>query len=110
MREEIARLEFSAPVTEWRGPAPFFFLALPEDCLGEVHFAARQASYGWGCVPVEANIGGVDFTTSLIPRDGGFLLPLKVAVRKAASIDPFDKVTATIRIYAPAPRSDRSNR
>lgn len=106
MREEIAQLEFSAPVTEWRGPAPFYFLVLPEDCLGEVHFAARQASYGWGCVPVEATIGEVDFTTSLIPRNGGFVLPLKVAVRKAAAIDPSSSVTATIRICACEPRSD----
>lgn len=104
MREELARLEFSAPVTEWRGPAPFYFLALPEDCWGEVRFPARQASYGWGCVPVEATIGAIDFTTSLIPRNGGFLLPLKVAVRKAAAIDLSQSVTATIRIYAPGPK------
>lgn len=100
MREEIARIDFCAPVTEWRGPAPFYFLALPEDRLGEVHFAARQASYGWGCVPVEAAIAQVEFTTSLIPRNGSFLLPLKVAVRKAAAIDLAGEISATIRIYA----------
>ncbi|MFN3819148.1 DUF1905 domain-containing protein [Blastomonas sp.] len=101
MREEIARVEFSAPVIEWRGPAPFYFLALPQHCLGEIHHAARQASYGWGCVPVQANIGAVAFTTSLIPRDGGFLLPLKIAVRTAAGIDMADTVSATIRIFTP---------
>ena len=65
---------------------------------GEVHWAARTASYGWGCVPVTAEVAGVPFTTSLIPRDGGYLLPLKVAVRKRAGIALGDEVAVTMTI------------
>ncbi|MET0436660.1 MAG: DUF1905 domain-containing protein, partial [Devosia sp.] len=43
-------------------------------------------SYGWGVIPVEAVIGGVVFRTSLFPKEGGYLLPLKDAVRRKIDI------------------------
>jgi hypothetical protein len=45
-------------------------------------------------IPVEAVIGGVTFTTSLFPKDGGYLLPIKDAVRAKVGITADD----TIRI------------
>jgi hypothetical protein len=75
---------------------------IPEECVGEVHYAARRASYGWGCVPVTARIGDVTFTTSLFPRDGGYLLPLKAEVRRKAAIAPDRVLAATIAIFDPA--------
>lgn len=59
----IADISFSAAVIEWRGPAPHVFAVIPDAHVGEVHFAAREASYGWGVVPVEAEIGGLTFRT-----------------------------------------------
>lgn len=98
--EPLADLAFSGPVIEWRGPAPFYFVAIPEALTGEVRHAARLASYGWGVVPVTASIAGAAFTTSLFPRDGGYLLPLKVAVRRRADIAPDGAVAVSLRIYA----------
>ena len=57
-----------------------------------------MATYGWGVIPVEARIGETDFTTSLFPKDGGYLLPLKDAVRKPAGITVGDEVTAELTI------------
>lgn len=57
-------------------------------------------SYGWGCIAVEAAIGGVTFTTSLIPREGTFLLPLKVAVRREIGLDDGDAVAVEMTIGA----------
>ena len=91
-------VRFSGEVVEWRGPAPYYFVAVPAALIGEVAYAARQASYGWGVVPVTARIGEVDFTTSLFPRDGGYLVPLKAAVRKAAGITTGDRPSLTLRI------------
>lgn len=85
--EPIADISFIAEIIHWRGPSPFYFAAVPDEHVGEVRYAARQASYGWGVVPVEADINGVTFHTSLFPKDGGYLLPLKVDVRKRAGID-----------------------
>lgn len=96
----LAHFTFIGTVIEWRGPAPFLFVVLPPDRVEEVRHAARLASYGWGVVPVQAAVNGVAFTTSLFPKDGGYLLPLKVAARKAAAIGLGDEVTVEIRVVA----------
>jgi hypothetical protein len=98
MPELLVDLRFAARVIEWRGPAPFHFLPLPAEHVGEVAWAAREASYGWGCVPVAAEVEGVPFTTSLFPRDGGYLLPLKVAVRRATGLAPGDLAEARMQV------------
>ena len=97
----LVEIAFEAAVIHWRGPAPFFFVAVPEHHVGEVRHAARTASYGWGCVPAEARIGAVAFTTALFPRHDGYLLPLKAAVRKQAGVELGDVVAVTMRIHSP---------
>jgi len=96
----LAEFAFAGTVIEWRGPAPFLFVAVPEERVGELRYAARQASYGWGVVPVTAQINGAVFTTSLFPRDGGYLLPVKVAVQKAAGVGLGDCVAVKIAVSA----------
>lgn len=98
-REPIVAFRFSGELIEWRGPSPFHFVPLPENAIGEVRYAARIASYGWGVVPVTAAIGGIGFTTSLFPREGGYLLPVKDKVRKPQGLVPGDTVMAEIAIY-----------
>ena len=100
--ELLADLQFTGVAIEWRGPAPHVFVPIPSDLTGEIRHAARQASYGWGVVPVEATIGDITFTTSLFPRDGDYLLPLKLAVRRPDDIAAGDAVTVAMRIYASA--------
>ncbi len=41
---------------------------------------------------MEAWIGDIRFTTSLFPKDGAYLLPLKLAVREAAGVKLGDRV------------------
>jgi hypothetical protein len=98
--EILADVVFNGSVIEWRGPAPFYFVAVPDEHVGEIHYAARLASYGWGCVPVEGTVCGVGFRTSLFPRDGGYLVPLKVAVRREAGIGLGDMVEMRLLIRA----------
>lgn len=95
---EPVTVSFAGEVIEWRGPAPFYFVAVTEAQVGEVHWAARSASYGWGCVPVTAEVAGVPFTTSLIPRNGGYLLPLKAAVRTRAGVMLGDRIDVAMTI------------
>jgi len=98
-RTLLTDIAFAAAIVEWRGPAPFHFVAVPDALVGEVHYAARLASYGWGCVPVEVTARGVDFRTSLFPRDGGYLVPLKAAVRREAGIALGDMVEMRVRVF-----------
>lgn len=85
-------LEFSGPVIEWRGPAPYYFVPLPENEAGVVEDHKSMLTYGWGVIPVTGRVGRTEFTTSLFPKDGGYLLPLKDAVRRAEGIDEGDTV------------------
>ena len=91
-------LTFTNVVIEWRGPAPYYYLPLPEEAAEDVHDVRQMATYGWGVIPVAARIGDVDFTTSLFPKDGGYLLPLKDAVRKPSGITVGDEVTVELTI------------
>ncbi|MEV4704074.1 DUF1905 domain-containing protein [Actinoplanes sp. NPDC049316] len=87
---------FDAEVIEWRGPAPYFFVAMPEADSAELKEAARSLIY-WGQVPVRVVIGEAEFRTALFPRNGRYLVPLKDAVRKAEGIDEGDIVTVVLR-------------
>ena len=88
--------EFTGEVIEWRGPAPFYFVPMPPELSDEVKALAQTLSYGWGVVPVRARVGDIDFTTSLIPRNGVFLVPLKLAVSKPNNLSVCDSVTVSM--------------
>lgn len=75
-------LEFRGPLVEWRGPAPYHFVAVPEDEADQLHDTAAAVTYGWGMIPVRGRIGETEFTTSLWPKDGGYVVPVKDAVRR----------------------------
>jgi hypothetical protein len=68
------KFEFEGPVIEWRGPAPFYFVAIPEEESADVKFAATGIEY-WGQVPVTARIKDIEFSTALFPKDGRYLFP-----------------------------------
>ena len=91
-------IAFSAEIIEWRGPAPFLFVAVPDHLVGEVAYAAREASYGWGMVPVTARIGATDFGTSLFRRGETYVLPIKMAVQRAEGVGLGDRVAVTMQV------------
>jgi hypothetical protein len=86
-------LTFSGPVWFWRGPAPWHFVTVPEEQSEAIAAVSRLATYGWGMIPVTGVVGRSTFTTSLWPKDGGYIVPLKAAVRRSERIDVGDEVT-----------------
>lgn len=89
---------FSGRVIEWRGPSPYHFVPVPDEEAADIREVAALASYGWGVIPVEARIGEVAFRTSLFPRNNGYLLPLKDAVRKPSGLSAGDDVTVRMSV------------
>lgn len=85
-------LTFRSTIIEWRGPAPFFYAPIPDTHSDDIRRAAKLVSYGWGVIPVEAVIGGVVYRTSLFPKDGNYLLPIKADVRREAGITVGDVI------------------
>ena len=91
-------LRFGGEVIHWRGPSPFHFVRVPDDAAGLIHALAPMVTYGWGVIPAEGRIGDTDFTTALFPKDGGYLVPIKDAVRKAEHLAIGDPVEVLLVI------------
>jgi hypothetical protein len=96
---------FSAELFEWRGPAPFYWLRLPGDAGDYVRAEAAAATYGWGAIPVCARIGRTEWETSLLPRNGEYVLPVKKDVRTREGLRDGDTVTVAMSV---APRGGRA--
>lgn len=93
-------LTFSGEIFEWRGPAPYLFVTVPEDEAAVLREVQAGVTYGWGMIPVRGRIGDTDFTTSLWPKDGRFVVPIKVAVQRAEEVTEGDLVTILLTVDA----------
>ncbi len=91
-------IEFSGKIFYWRGPAPYLFVLVPEKHSREIKTISGLVTYGWGVIPVHVKIGKTEFTTSLFPKDGHYLVPIKVAVQKAEHLDEGDTVTIQLEV------------
>jgi hypothetical protein len=89
---------FDSVVIEWRGPSPFHFATIPDNIAAEIKLAAPTLTYGWGVIPATVTVGATSVTTSLIPRDGGYLVPLKDALRKPEGFEIGDEITVELRL------------
>ncbi len=87
---------FESVVIEWHGPSPFHFAKVPDEIAAEIKLAAPTLTYGWGVIPSAVTIGNTTVTTSLFPKDGGYLVPLKDALRKPEHICTGDTVTLSL--------------
>lgn len=92
---------FKSELIEWRGPAPFHYLQVPPKLSAEIKELSPRLTYGWGVIPVTVKIGGATFTTSLFPKDGIYLVPVKKAVRKSLNLELGDqaKVLLTFELH-----------
>lgn len=91
-------LTFSGTVLIWRGPAPHYFVRVPEDDSERLDAVRAGVTYGWGMIPVHATVGRTTWTTSLFPKDGGYLVPLRAATRRAEGIDVDDRIEITLAV------------
>ncbi len=94
----MLRFEITGTVIEWRGPAPFYFLPTPIEVTEEIELYKRELTYGWGVIPAKVTIGQTTVSTSLIPRNGSFYIPLKDAVRKPNQIAIGDEITLILEL------------
>jgi len=93
-------LEFGGEMWFWRGPAPWYFVTVPEEECAELEATSSLVTYGWGMIPVSARIGATEWETSLFPKDGRYLVPVKAAVRRAEHLEEGDSPTVRLTIRA----------
>ena len=91
-------IEFSGKIWFWRGPAPWFFVTVPEEQSRDLKAVSGFVTYGWGMIPVMARIGRTEWKTSLFPKNGGYIIPIRDSVRKDENLDVDDEVTVTLEV------------
>ena len=91
-------LEFSGTIWHWRGPAPWHWVTVPPKESQDLKDILKFVTYGWGMVPVRAGIGKTEWETSLFPKDGSYIVPIKASVQKAERIKIGDVVTVRLVI------------
>jgi len=108
MDPQTLEMEFAGELYYWRGPSPYHFIRVPEDVCVVLHDLAPVVSYGWGVIPVSVRIGETDFETSLLPKDGGYVVAVKPAgaMRERGLKWPCEVPTAA---RAPAPHSRKGD-
>ncbi len=94
----MVTLEFCAKAIEWRGPAPFVYVPVPPDLAADIKAISSRVTYGWGVIPATVWIGKTEYRTSLFPKDGGYLVPVKVAVQRAEGVAVGDTVALRLEI------------
>lgn len=100
------RVGFEGVLWRWTGGASnatWHFLTIDgqaADALSGTAIMRRMEgnSRGFGSLKVRAMIGDTPFETSVFPSksDGGWLLPVKAAVRRAEGIGEGDRVTVSL--------------
>jgi hypothetical protein len=91
-------LTITGPLWFWRGPAPWHFVTVPEPESAELATIADAVSYGWGMIPARVTIETSTWSTALWPKDGGYIVPIKTAIRTAQHLDIDDSVTLCLDI------------
>jgi len=97
------QFEFSGEMWPWRGPAPYHFITVPAEVSSVIGELSSVLTYGWGVIPVTVRIGDTDFSTSLFPKDGGYALPIKDAVRQAEELTDGDEVDVELTVRSATP-------
>ena len=90
--------EFNGKIWFWRGPSPYFFVTVPAKLCRDLKVISELVTYGWGMIPVTVRIGKTEWKTSLFPKDGRYIMPLKDSFRKAEELGEGDKVTVRLEV------------
>ncbi|MGC9665166.1 DUF1905 domain-containing protein [Planosporangium sp. 12N6] len=90
------KLEFSGEIWFWKGPAPWHFITVPDEECGALEAASALVTYGWGMIPVTARVGETAWKTSLFPKNGQYIVPVKAWVRKAEGLELGDTVSVRL--------------
>lgn len=92
-------IEFNGEIWYWRGPAPHYFITVPEEQCRDLKAISGLVTYGWGMIPLSVRIGKTVWKTSLFPKDGRYIVPIKATVRKAENLEEGDLVTVQLEVH-----------
>lgn len=90
--------EFSGEIWYWGGPAPHHFVTVPAQLCQELKAISGSVTYGWGMIPAQVQIGKTRWKTSLFPKDGGYIVPIRASVQSAEQLNVGDSVTVRLDV------------
>ena len=91
-------IEFDGKIWYWRGPAPWYFVTVPAEQSRDLKAILGLVTYGWGMIPVDVRIGKTGWKTSMFPKDGSYIVPVKASIRKAENLEEGDTVTVQLEV------------
>jgi len=91
-------IEFDGNIWYWRGPAPWYFVTVPAKECHDLNAIGGSVTYGWGMIPATVRVGNTEWKTSLFPKDGRYIVPIKASVRKAEHLEEGDTVTVLLEV------------
>jgi len=91
-------IEFKGKIFHWRGPAPFLFVAVPEKQSQDIKAVSKLVTYGWGVIPVVVKVGKTEWKTSLFPKDGLYLVPIRMSAQKAEGLKEGDEIKLRLEL------------
>jgi Domain of unknown function (DUF1905) len=104
---------FTGPLWIWKGktqdggaqdgkpsPVSWHFLTITGAVADGIRAAAPGRTAAWGSVYVKVRLGRTEWQTSVFPSKevGGYLLPVKAAVRKKEAVGEGDEVTVDLSL------------
>lgn len=91
-------IEFKGDIFYWRGPAPYLFVTVPEEPSRDLKAISAMVTYGWGVIPVHVRIGATEWKTSLFPKEGRYLVPIRKSVQKSENLDVGNSVVIQLEV------------
>ena len=91
---------FRATLWRWSANASWVFLTVPAAASDEIDDRHGGTAAGFGAVKVKVRIGTSAWRTSIFPSTahGGYVLPVKKAVRSAEGVSVDDEVTVLLDV------------
>ena len=91
-------IEFKGKIFHWRGPAPYLFVVVPDKESADIRSVSKLVTYGWGVIPAMVKVGKTEWTTSLFPKEGRYLVPIKMVVQKAENLKEGDEIKLRLEL------------
>ena len=90
----------TGPLWLWSGgQASWHFFTVPEEQCQEIRAQSLAHRGGFGSVKVEAQVNHITWRISVFPqKSGGYILPVKAAVRRDAGIAAGDEIRVELEI------------
>ena len=74
------------------------FAKVPDNEAQQIKELSKMLTYGWGVIPCTVTIGNTSTTTSLFPKHGSYLVPIKVALSKPENIRYGQSIKITLEM------------